>query len=134
MMISMLTPLNATIMHVILCMAGGALFSVGLGAVSNIILKKTSLATGSPDPTGGQGPSWRERGAGFGREVSLRRAGGQRAPALGPGQCLAPRSEGPQATGLSCWRRESSGNAWNFLCIPYFAHNHLELFVVMQKI
>ena len=43
MMISMLTPLNATIMHVILCMAGGALFSVGLGAVSNIILKNTSL-------------------------------------------------------------------------------------------
>lgn len=43
MMISMLTPLNATIMHVILCMAGGALFSVGFGAVSNLILKKTSL-------------------------------------------------------------------------------------------
>lgn len=43
MMISMLTPLNATIMHVILCLAGGTLFSVGLGAVSNLILKKTSL-------------------------------------------------------------------------------------------
>lgn len=43
MMIPMLTPLNAGIMNVILCLAGGALFSVGLGAVSNLILRKTSL-------------------------------------------------------------------------------------------
>ncbi|MBQ8659077.1 MAG: ABC transporter permease [Clostridia bacterium] len=43
MMIPMMTPLNATLLHVILCLAGGALFSVGLGAVSNVILKKTSL-------------------------------------------------------------------------------------------
>ena len=43
MMIPMLTPLNAGFMHVFLCIAGGALFSVGLGAVSNIVLKKTSL-------------------------------------------------------------------------------------------
>ncbi|MBQ8322550.1 MAG: hypothetical protein IJX91_01140 [Clostridia bacterium] len=43
MMIPMMTPLNANAMHVILCAAGGALFAVGLGAVSNQILKKTSL-------------------------------------------------------------------------------------------
>lgn len=43
MMIPMLTPLNAAIMNVILCIAGGALFSVGLGAVSSAVLKKTSL-------------------------------------------------------------------------------------------
>lgn len=43
MMIPMLTPLDATAMHVILCLAGGLLLSLGLGAVSNQILKKTSL-------------------------------------------------------------------------------------------
>ncbi|MBQ8288409.1 MAG: ABC transporter permease [Clostridia bacterium] len=43
MMIPMLTPLNATVMNVGLCLAGGAMFSIGLGAVSNVILKKTSL-------------------------------------------------------------------------------------------
>ena len=43
MMIPMLTPLDATIMNVILCLVGGGLISVGLGAVSNLILKKTSL-------------------------------------------------------------------------------------------
>lgn len=43
MMIPMLTPLDASIFNVILCLAGGALFSVGFGAVSNLILKKTSL-------------------------------------------------------------------------------------------
>lgn len=43
MMIPALTPLDATLMNVVLCLAGGALFSVGLGAVSNLILKKTSL-------------------------------------------------------------------------------------------
>ena len=42
-MISMITPLNATFMNVILCLAGGALFAVGLGALSNVVLKKTSL-------------------------------------------------------------------------------------------
>lgn len=42
-MIPMLTPLDASIMNVVLCFAGGALFSVGIGAVSNVILKKTSL-------------------------------------------------------------------------------------------
>lgn len=43
MMIPMLTPLNATPMHVVLCLAGGAGFGFGLGAISNLILKKTSL-------------------------------------------------------------------------------------------
>lgn len=43
MMIPMLTPLNATVMHVILCLAGGGMFGFGLGAVSRAILSKTSL-------------------------------------------------------------------------------------------
>jgi flagellar biosynthesis protein FlhB len=43
MMIPMLTPLDASIVHVMGCLAGGILFAVGLGAVSNLILKKTSL-------------------------------------------------------------------------------------------
>ncbi|MGN1186900.1 MAG: hypothetical protein ACI4R6_00265, partial [Lachnospiraceae bacterium] len=43
MMIPMLTPLDSTIMNVFLCLAGGVLLSVGLGAVSNVVLKKTSL-------------------------------------------------------------------------------------------
>lgn len=43
MMIPMMTPLNANAMHILLCAAGGALFGIGLGAVSNLILKKTSL-------------------------------------------------------------------------------------------
>ena len=42
-MIPMITPLNSTMMNVMLCLAGGILFSVGLGAISNIVLKKTSL-------------------------------------------------------------------------------------------
>lgn len=43
MMVSMITPLSSTIVNVGLCLAGGALFAVGLGAVSKVILKKTSL-------------------------------------------------------------------------------------------
>ena len=43
MMIPMMTPLNATFLHVIMTLAGGAIFSVGLGAISNVILNKTSL-------------------------------------------------------------------------------------------
>lgn len=43
MMIPMLTPLDASIMNVILCLAGGAIFGIGLGAVSNAVLNKTSL-------------------------------------------------------------------------------------------
>lgn len=43
MMIPMLTPLDSGIMNVVMCIGGGVLFSLGLGAVSNQILKKTSL-------------------------------------------------------------------------------------------
>lgn len=43
MMIPSLTPLDSTFMNVILCLAGGALFSIGLGAVSKTVLEKTSL-------------------------------------------------------------------------------------------
>lgn len=43
MMIPMLTPLNATPMHLLLCAVGGVGFSLGLGAISNLILRKTSL-------------------------------------------------------------------------------------------
>ncbi len=42
-MIPMMTPLNAGAFNVILCVAGGSLFAAGLGAVSNVILNKTSL-------------------------------------------------------------------------------------------
>ena len=43
MMVSMITPLNATALHMILCMAGGAMFAFGLGAIGKTVLKKTSL-------------------------------------------------------------------------------------------
>ncbi|MBQ8403517.1 MAG: ABC transporter permease [Clostridia bacterium] len=43
MMVSMITPLESTIMNVFLCIAGGAMFAFGLGAISNVVLKKTSL-------------------------------------------------------------------------------------------
>lgn len=43
MMIPMLTPLNATVLNLLLCVIGGVGFGVGLGAISNLILKKTSL-------------------------------------------------------------------------------------------
>lgn len=43
MMIPMLTPLNATIMNVLLCMAGGVLIGAGLGAISRLILKKKDI-------------------------------------------------------------------------------------------
>ena len=43
MMVSMITPLGSTIINVVLCAAGGALFAFGLGAASNMVLKKTSL-------------------------------------------------------------------------------------------
>ena len=42
-MIPMMTPLNATFVNVIMCLAGGALFATGLGALSNLILNKTRL-------------------------------------------------------------------------------------------
>lgn len=43
MMIPMLSPVNATITNVLLSLVGGVLISTGLGAISNQILKKTSL-------------------------------------------------------------------------------------------
>ena len=43
MMIPMLTPLDATVMNVGLCLAGGVLFSIGFGAISNHILKKKNI-------------------------------------------------------------------------------------------
>ena len=43
MMVGMITPLSSTILNVILCLAGGAMFAFGLGAASNVVLKKTSL-------------------------------------------------------------------------------------------
>ena len=42
-MIPMITPLDSGMMNVLMCLAGGVLFSVGIGAGSNVILKKTSL-------------------------------------------------------------------------------------------
>lgn len=43
MMIPLLTPLDAGVVHVLGCLAGGVLFSLGLGAVSTKILSKSSL-------------------------------------------------------------------------------------------
>ena len=43
MMVSMITPLGSTAINVVLCAAGGALFAFGLGAISKVVLKKTSL-------------------------------------------------------------------------------------------
>ena len=43
MMVSMISPLSATLLNVVLCLAGGAIFAFGLGAISRVVLKKTSL-------------------------------------------------------------------------------------------
>lgn len=43
MMVPMMTPLNATVLHAGMCIAGGALFSIGLGVVSTTLLKKRDL-------------------------------------------------------------------------------------------
>ena len=43
MMVSMITPLSSTLLNVVLCAAGGALFAFGLGSVTKVILQKTSL-------------------------------------------------------------------------------------------
>ena len=43
MMIPMLTPLNATVGNLLICAIGGVGFGFGLGAISNLVLKKTSL-------------------------------------------------------------------------------------------
>ena len=42
-MVPLITPLNSTIMNVILCLAGAVLFSVGIGSISNVILKNKSI-------------------------------------------------------------------------------------------
>ena len=42
-MIPMIAPLDASLINVIMCFVGGALFAIGLGCVSNLILNKTSL-------------------------------------------------------------------------------------------
>ena len=43
MMIPIITPLNSTILNLILCLVGSALFSVGIGFGSKAILDKTSI-------------------------------------------------------------------------------------------
>lgn len=43
MMVGMITPLASTVMNVLLCLVGGVLFTIGLGAAGNTVLKKTSL-------------------------------------------------------------------------------------------
>lgn len=43
MMIPMLTPLDSTIVNVVMCLGGSVLFGLGFGAISNTVLKKTSL-------------------------------------------------------------------------------------------
>ena len=43
MMIPMMTPLDATILHAVLCGAGAAMFGFGLGAVSNMLLSRRDL-------------------------------------------------------------------------------------------
>ena len=43
MMVGLITPLSSTKINVLLCLAGGSLFAVGLGAISKVVLKKTSL-------------------------------------------------------------------------------------------
>lgn len=43
MVIPMMSPLDAGVQNVLLCLVGGILFSMGFGAVSNAVLKKTDL-------------------------------------------------------------------------------------------
>ena len=43
MMVGMITPLNSTPIHVLLCLTGGAMFAFGLGIASKKVLEKTSL-------------------------------------------------------------------------------------------
>lgn len=43
MMIPMMSPLNATPLHLLLCLAGGGMFCLGLGAVGRLVLQKTAL-------------------------------------------------------------------------------------------
>lgn len=43
MMIGIASPLNATVMHIFVCLVGSALFAFGMGLISNKVLQKTSL-------------------------------------------------------------------------------------------
>ena len=43
MMIPMITPLSASVVHVVVCLVAGILAALGLGLIDNLILKKTSL-------------------------------------------------------------------------------------------
>ncbi len=43
MMIPLLTPLNANLINVFGCLIGGIAFGIGVGAISNVVLNKTSL-------------------------------------------------------------------------------------------
>ena len=43
MMVGMITPLNSTLLTLLLCGAGGALFAIGLGTFSRLILRKAAL-------------------------------------------------------------------------------------------
>ena len=43
MMIPMMSPLNSGVINVGMCLAGGVLFAIGIGAISKMILSKTSL-------------------------------------------------------------------------------------------
>ena len=43
MMVSMITPLGSTIANVGLCLAGGLIFAVGLGAISRVVLRKANM-------------------------------------------------------------------------------------------
>ena len=43
MMIPIITPLDSGIMNVILCLAGSLLFSLGIGAITKLILDKSSI-------------------------------------------------------------------------------------------
>ena len=43
MIISIASPLDAGIIHIILCLVGSVGFAIGMGAISNLILNKTSL-------------------------------------------------------------------------------------------
>lgn len=43
MMIPMITPLNAGILNVILCLGGGAVFAVAIGAISCLVLNKMNI-------------------------------------------------------------------------------------------
>ena len=43
MTVSLITPLSSSLVNVILCLVGGAMFAFGLGAISKTVLNKTSL-------------------------------------------------------------------------------------------